>query len=210
MTECACDYGSYASETDWPADVSALLYRRLLEVGLGGRSVLEVGCGHGRLLVGALLAGAATATGVELDREALDGARARAADFGLEGRIAFLEGDGADLPLEPHDVVVLDRVICCDQAPGELVGRTVVAAGGVYAITVPESRGMRGAWNRVAYAALRAWDRITGSPDRAWVHDVRRMEARLTAAGFRLTTAEHLGKWFVGIYRRPLPGSRHD
>lgn len=200
---CACcDHQTYAEETDWPADVSRLLYERLAEVGFAGRSVLEIGCGYGRLLVGALVAGARLGTGVELDEEAIDEATERAEEAGVAARSTFILGDGAELELQPHDVVVLDRVICCYADGDRLLARSLAAAGSAYAMSVPESRGLRGAWNRITYALGRILDWLRNE-EPVYLHDVRRMERRLTAAAFRLASADRIGKWHVGIYLRP-------
>jgi SAM-dependent methyltransferase len=200
---CACcEEATYAEVTDWPSDVSRALYERLALFGFEGRSVLEIGCGYGRLLIGALVAGARAGTGVELDPEALDEARERAEEAGVAARSTFLQGDGAELELPPHDVVVLDRAICCYADGDRLLDRSVALAGRAYAMTVPESRGLRGAWNRVVYTAGGALDALRGE-ERVYLHDVRRMERRLAAAGFTLDHAERIGKWHLGIYLRP-------
>lgn len=202
---CACcDEAAYAEVTDWPSDVSRALYERLAGLGFAGRSVLEIGCGYGRLLIGALVAGARSGTGVELDADALDAARERAEEAGLAARCTLVQGDGADLELAPHDVVVLDRAICCYADGDRLLDRSVALAGSTYAMTVPESRGLRGAWNRVVYAVGGALDYVRGE-ERVYLHDVGRMERRLAAAGFTLDQAERIGKWHLGIYLRP-PG----
>jgi magnesium-protoporphyrin O-methyltransferase len=199
---CACgDLVAYAEATDWPADVSRTLYERLARLGFTDRSVLEIGCGYGRLLVGALLAGGRAGTGVELDPEALDEARERAEDAGVAARATFLDGDGAELDLPPHDFVVLDRVICCYPDADRLLSRSLASAGLAYAVTVPESRGLRGAWNRVTYTVGAVLDRLRGD-DRVYLHDVHRLERRVSAAGFRLHDAARIGKWHLGIYVR--------
>jgi magnesium-protoporphyrin O-methyltransferase len=198
-----CDTPEYAELADWPSDVSRLLYERLARLGFAGRSVLEIGCGYGRLLVGALVAGARLGTGVELDSEALGEARERAEEAGVGARGTFLEGDGAELELAPHDFVVLDRVICCYPDGDRLLERSAALAGRAYAMTVPESRGLRGAWNRIAYTFGGIVDSLRGE-ERVYLHDVRRMERQLSEAGFRLDQAERLGKWHLGIYLRPL------
>lgn len=205
MRTGCCDEAGYVASTDWPSDVSPLLYEQLDQLGFAGRSVLEIGCGYGRMLIGALLAGSTHATGVELDPEALAEARGRADDAGVGDRCELVEGDGAELELAPHDLVVLDRVICCYADGERLVERSAALAGATFAMTIPESRGLRGAWNRLAYPLGDLLDRLRGE-DRVYLHDVRRIEARLIAARFRLHHEEWLGKWYIGIYRRaPAP-----
>jgi SAM-dependent methyltransferase len=198
---CSCCQASYAEATDWPADVSRTLYERLERLGFAGRSVLEIGCGYGRLLVGALVAGGRMGTGVELDAEALDNARERADEAGVAAQATFVEGDGAELSLPRHDIVVLDRVICCYRDADRLLARSLASTALTYAMTVPESRGLRGAWNRVTYAFGGILDTIRGE-ERVYLHDLRRLERTIAAAGFRLQHRERLAKWHVGIYVR--------
>jgi SAM-dependent methyltransferase len=181
--------------------VSRILYERLARMGFAGRSVLEIGCGYGRLLVGALVAGGRMGTGVELDAEALDNARERADEAGVAAQATFVEGDGAELSLARHDIVVLDRVICCYPDADRLLARSLASTALTYAITVPESRGLRGAWNRVAYTFGGMLDTIRGE-ERVYLHDLRRLERTIAAAGFRLQHRERLAKWHVGIYVR--------
>jgi SAM-dependent methyltransferase len=197
-----CDAAEYGETVDWPSDVSQLLYERLSGTAFGGRTVLEIGCGFGRMVVGAALSGASQATGIELDAEALDEARDRADEAGVADRCRFVAGDGAELDLEAHDTVILDRAICCYADGPRLVDRSLALAREVYAITVPESRGLRGAWNRVVYTALGAWDRVFANDDRVYLHDVARIEAAILAAGFRLRSTARLDKWHLGVYAR--------
>ena len=59
-----------------------------------GRHVLDLGCGWGELLLRVVAAhSAATGTGVDADRQALDRARRAAAARGLYDRVEFVEGD---------------------------------------------------------------------------------------------------------------------
>ena len=59
-----------------------------------GRHALDLGCGWGELLLRVVAAHpAATGTGVDADRQALDRARRAAAARGLYDRVEFVEGD---------------------------------------------------------------------------------------------------------------------
>lgn len=205
---CDCGHetrtGEYSAAADWPADVSRLLFERLAELGLHGRSVLEIGCGYGRLIVGSVIAGASRGTGIDMDAEAIEAARTRAREAGVGERIRLADEDGVRDALVPHDVVVLDRVICCEPEGELLVRRSVAAAGWAYAITVPETRGLRGAWNRVAYAGDAVWSWVTRQ-DRVYLHDVTRLERLIAEEGLGVHHAERRGKWHLGIYVRTEP-----
>lgn len=195
--EC-CDYSERA---DWPAEVSRRLFDEVARVGFGERTVLEVGCGYGRMLAGALVGGARAVTGVELDPEAIVQAGERAARAGHRDRCTLVVGDGAIIPLAAHDIVILDRVICCYDDADRLVDRSVGAAGIAYAFSVPESRGLRGLWNRLAYGFEGAWDRLRRQP-RSFLHDVEGIHRRLAAAGFQRDAWGREGKWYLAVYRR--------
>jgi putative methylase len=59
--------------------------------GLPGRSVVDLGCGTGRLAIGAALLGARPVTGIDSDPAAIAQARAAAAAAAVE--VEFLEGE---------------------------------------------------------------------------------------------------------------------
>jgi len=68
----------------------------------GGERVIDYGCGSGILAIAALRLGAASATGVDIDPQALLAARDNAAHNSVAAE--FLPAQGA--PLEPADVLV--------------------------------------------------------------------------------------------------------
>lgn len=83
--------------------------------GIEGATVLEIGGGVGQVQLELLRRGAARATNLELSPAYDEEASVLAAESGLEDRIARRLGDIAVDPslADPHDVVVLNRVVCC-------------------------------------------------------------------------------------------------
>jgi len=73
--------------------------------GLSGRSVVDLGCGTGRLAIGAALLGAAPVLGVDVDPEAIAIAReaARAAAVEIDLEVSDVAGGG-----RPSDLVVMN------------------------------------------------------------------------------------------------------
>jgi len=147
-------------------------------------SILEVGCGGGGLSISLLERGATSATGVDLSTVSIEVARLRAEAAGLTARTRFELGDGASVRLVPHDWVVLDRVLCCYPDLDRLLGNSVSAAQKRYAFS-PASSGWRGFANRIWFGLEDATEGLRGRPCRGYVHDIRRIEARLMDAGFR-------------------------
>ena len=73
--------------------------------GLSGRSVLDLGCGTGRLAIGAALLGAAPVVGVDADPAAVDVARDAALAAGVD---ATFEAGEVTADRGPADVVVMN------------------------------------------------------------------------------------------------------
>src|SRR5687768_16657693 len=76
-------------------------------------TLLELGCGSGALMVSLLERGAASADGVDLSPGSIETATRLAEAAGVGDRVKLKVGDGSVEKVEPHDWVVLDRVICC-------------------------------------------------------------------------------------------------
>src|SRR5688572_16023398 len=87
----------------------------LAERGVEGATVLEVGGGVGEIQIELLKRGAASAVTLELSPAYDDEATQLLREAGLEGRVERRLHDIAEDPeaVEPADVVVLHRVVCC-------------------------------------------------------------------------------------------------
>jgi SAM-dependent methyltransferase len=182
--------------------VSQRLRDALLSVDPNGTSVLELGCGRGGLLLQLVQAGAARATGVDLSTAGIGVARDRFERARLSDRVALSVGDGAVVPLEPHDWVILDRVMCCYPDVERLLANTLPAAKRIFAFTVPTSRGWRGKLARFVEWFENAWNTLFGQPCPGYVHDLSLIEARLSAAGFRPRHRDRHRLWHIAIYER--------
>lgn len=159
-----------------------------------GESVLEIGGGIGAIEIELLDAGAARTTNVELAATYEDAAGALLAERGLSERVDRRLGDfvaTADA-IEPHDVVVMHRVVCCYPDVDALVGSAAERARRRLVLTYPQER----ASVRAAFAAGNALMRLRGSTFRAYVHPVRRIEAAAEAHGLvRETRVRHGVVW---------------
>jgi 2-polyprenyl-3-methyl-5-hydroxy-6-metoxy-1,4-benzoquinol methylase len=146
-----------------------------------GESVLEVGGGIGAIEIELLDSGAARATNVELAATYEDAARTLLAERGLSERVDRRLGDfvaEADA-IEPHDVVVMHRVVCCYPDVDALVGTAAERASRRLVLTYPQERVVV----RAAFRAGNAVLRLRGSTFRAYVHPVRRIDAAAEAHG---------------------------
>jgi SAM-dependent methyltransferase len=184
--------------------VSERLSDALLSLDPTGRTVLELGCGRGGLLLRQVQAGATRATGVDLSSAAIDAARDRFEQAQLSECAHLSVGDAARVPLEPHDWVILDRVMCCYPDVERLLANTLPAARQIYAFTVPTSRGWRGVIARLEEWLENAWNSLRGQPCPGYVHSLDLIEERLVNAGFRLRHRDRQRLWHIAIYERSV------
>jgi magnesium-protoporphyrin O-methyltransferase len=182
-------------------DVSAHLLEAL-GAPEGNPSLLELGCGSGALTVDLLTHGARSADGIDLSPGSIETARRRAEKAGVADRAHFAVADGARTPLEPHDWVVLDRVLCCYRDVDALLESAATAAHRRVAFSIPVSWGWRGAIRRLMLRLEALSAPARGNPCPGFVHDVARIEERLTALGFRPTRRARAGSWYVAVFDR--------
>src|SRR5205085_7422409 len=113
--------------------VSKALLRLLERAGLAGATVLELGCGLGALSRETVARGASRADGIDVSPASISEATRLAAEAGFSDRTSFAVGDGATAQLEPHDVVVLDKVLCCYPHLEAFLSNSVAASRQTYA-----------------------------------------------------------------------------
>ena len=190
------------------AGVSSVLLEHVERAGLEGRTVLDLGCGTGGFLLEALRRGAARGTGVDVSPVSIEAARRSAGSAGVGDRASFRVGDASALDLEPHDVVVLNKSICCFPDADRLVEGSVASARNLYAVSVPISRGVRGFVVKAKVRIENAWRWIRRDPFRAYVHPTRRIEERVRAAGLERVAAVRWWTWYVCVFvRQPVDAS---
>ena len=191
--------------------IAARVSRPLIEAvetrGVRGRTVLDLGCGVGDVVLDLVDRGAERGRGYDLSPRSIETARALAVERGQADRASFEVGDASRVDLPPSDVVVLNRVICCYPDVETLLERSLGAATSVYAFSVPRSKGIVGALARLQVRMDNWWSRRR--PDRygsfqAFVHDVDAIDARVRSAGFARVHAEHRWfAWLLAVYERP-------
>jgi SAM-dependent methyltransferase len=191
-----------------PKGVSEQLLKALESGGIGGRSVIDVGCGAGGLCLALLDRGAASVLGVDLSPQAIDQARRASRLRGLADRAAFRVADGSQVAFDRADVVVLDKVYCCYFDAAALLANTLPAAMNTYAIVLPPSRGVRGAIARSAIGLENLGRRLKGDQFRAYVHDVAGLDAAIREAGFQAVLRRRRLLWEIRIYARAVRAPR--
>lgn len=187
---CARDYESFFGRRQ--AARNARGFRRhglrgsardLLELSgdVRGASVLEVGGGVGAIELELLAAGADRATNVELSGEYEDVAGELLSERGVSDRVERRIGDFVAEAgmIEPHDIVVMHRVVCCYPDVDALVGAAAERARHRLVLTYPQERAIV----RGALRLVNAMLKLRRSTFRVYVHPVRRIEAAARTQG---------------------------
>ena len=175
--------------------------RRLVELAgdVSGETVLEVGGGVGAIELDLLAAGADRATNVEISGEYEEAASTLLAERGLTERVDRRVADFVTEPVEPHDVVVMHRVVCCYPDVDRLVGIAAASTRRRLLLTYPRERF----WTRAGIAGINFFMRLSGSDFRAFVHPVARMQAAAQREGLALERRERPGLiWENAAYER--------
>ncbi len=168
---------------------------------VGGASVLEVGGGVGAIELELLAAGAGRATDVELSGEYEEEAAKLIAERGLAGRVERRVGDFVVEPVEPHDVVVMHRVVCCYPDVDALVGTAAARARRRLLLTYPQERP----WTRAGIGVINLFMRLNGSDFRVFVHPVARMVAAAGEKGLGLGERRRRGIFWESAAFERLP-----
>lgn len=184
------------------ASTSENLLDLLADVGDVRPTILELGSGSGGLSVELLRRGASRADGVDLSMGSVETARRRAEEAGVGDLATFELGDGSLVELEPHDWVVLDRVICCYEHIDRLLANAIGAARHRFVVAVPVSTGWRALITRGISFIENATNVLRGRPCPGYVHSVPMIELRLADAGFRRLRHARVGLWHTAVYER--------
>jgi magnesium-protoporphyrin O-methyltransferase len=188
----------FASKGFEPAECRLL--DGLGEVGYGGARVLEIGCGVGHLHQTLLERGAADAVGIDLSPKMLEEAAAWAAERGLGARTRYIEGDFMTLEdeVEPADLTILDRVICCYPDAEGLLRRSLAKTGRAYALVYPRDR-----WFVRLGARLMGWMLWSvRSQFRPYVHDPAQVEAWIRCEGLDKRYEHCTAAWIAQVWLR--------
>jgi magnesium-protoporphyrin O-methyltransferase len=168
--------------------------------GLRGTSVLEIGGGIGEIQIELLKRGAACAVNLELSPAYDQEASALLREVGLEDRVERRVDDIAvdGTEIEPADVVVLHRVVCCYPDYEKLLAAVAEHSRQAVAFSHPR----RNMVSRAFVAAQNMVFRLRRREFRAFVHAPAAMYGVLEQRGLR-HTFQHDGRvWQVAGLER--------
>ncbi len=173
----------------------------LAERGVEGASVLEVGGGVGEIQIELFKRGAARAVNLELSPGYDEEAGRLLREAGYEGRVERRLHDIAAAPgaVEPADVVVLHRVVCCYPDYERLLGAAAEHARRLLVFSYPR----RNAMSRLVVRAQNLFFRLLRREFRTFAHPPSRMLGVLEQHGLRRSYAHNPLIWQIAGLERP-------
>ncbi len=183
-----------------PADQRRLL-AGLVTDGVEGQTVLDIGGGIGAIHHDLLRSGARSVMDIDGSTAYLDAAQQEARRQGDVDQIEYRHGDFVQLAdgIEPADVVILLRVLCCYPDMPALVQASARRARRSYGVIYPRSTW----WMRAAAAAFDAVRPVEGSESGpGYVHKESEVDMAVRTEGFTPVLSETTWFWRVALYRR--------
>jgi hypothetical protein len=178
--------------------------RRLLDAlridGAPDATVLDVGSGIGIIGLELMAAGATAVTNVDAAAANVAVGRHEIERRRLSDRATFEQGDFVQLAerVEPADIVILHRVVCCYGDWTALIDASASRARRLYGLVYPNDRW----WIRLAIRCGNLVLRLRGQSFRGYVHPERRIDQRIRAAGFDRRFHHRGWAWQTLVYAR--------
>ncbi len=181
-------------------DVEQRMVAIASEPGVEGARVLEIGGGIGALQAALLDAGAEQGEVVEVVAAYEPYARELARERGLEDRTSFRVLDVLEEPdaVEPADVVLLNRVVCCSPDGVELARRSAALSTRTLVLSFPRDA----LWVRLGMRVLNAGFAVFGRSFRIFAHPRRALVAAAEGEGLSLAGGWRGALWELTTFRR--------
>jgi magnesium-protoporphyrin O-methyltransferase len=165
-----------------------------------GATVLEPGGGVGAIQIELLKIGARRSTVVELSQQYEEEAWRLARETGFDAHIQRRLGDFATNDVEPADVVVMHRVVCCYADHEQLLGTAAERARRLLVFTYPPPNAGYRLFVRIA----NLWMRLRRNPFRVFAHPRGELRDAVLRRGFELVAERRRGLWRgMAFLRRP-------
>jgi hypothetical protein len=181
-------------------DVERRMVAIASEPGVEGARILEIGGGVGALQAELLDAGAARGEVVELVAAYEPYARELARERGLEERTSFRVLDVLEEPeaVEPADVVLLNRVVCCSPDGVELARRSAALSTRTLVLSFPRDVF----WVRFGLRVVNAGLAVFGRSFRVFAHPRRALVAAAEGEGLGFAGGWRGTLWELTAFRR--------
>ncbi len=179
---------------------SKRIFDFIRERGVEGKTLLEVGGGIGAVEIELLKTGVTRAVNVELNPTYEIAASELLVESGLSDRVERLVMDFAQAGVEvqPADVVVMNRVICCYPDMPKLASAAADRAKGMLVMSFPNRRW----WTRLGLTLANFGFRVIRLQFRVFLHPPALILATVEQRGFKTRLNQPGRLWQVVAFER--------
>ena len=186
-------------------DSSQVLLDFIANKGLGGKTVLEIGCGTGFFALETIRSGAASCIGIDLSSAAIHEANEFAKESGLQDRVRFEVANAASTRQPESDVVVMDKVLCCYADADALLKTASESSRELLGFVIPRNEGLMKPAMKIGTTLINLVERLRKTGFRLYLHPLRSIDRLLAEKGFQKSEKAKSRFWLVFLYKRTGP-----
>lgn len=182
-----------------PNKTTSKLLTTLLNQDIKGFSHLDIGGGIGAIQLELLKNGVSKTTGVDASTAYLKVAEELLVKSGFTNSL-FIHGDFNDnnTEIEKHNIVTLERVVCCYPHVESLIDNSTAKAINYYAFVYPNDSWFAKIVNQLAHIYFK----IKKNPFRTQIHYAKMMHERIENNGFTRIYYGNQFPWKIAVYKR--------
>ncbi len=183
-----------------PNKTTRLLLNALGQEELAGLSLLDIGGGIGVIQIELLKKGVSQATDVDASKAYINTARQLVKEESFDNKARHIYADFVDCysDIGKHDIVTLEKVVCCYPEVKDLINHSTAKAGKYYGLVYPLDGAVARAVNKLAHLYFK----ITRNPFRTQIHSEKMMDELIRQNGFERVHYSKSFPWRVALYKR--------
>ncbi len=184
-----------------PRKPTKVLTEGFKNLDVNGLSLLDIGGGIGPIPLELIPLGLTKVTDVDASEGYISVAKTETEKQHYQDKIIYHLGDFLDVhtQIEPHDIVTLDKVICCYPFVEDLLKTSLSKAKNYYALVYPQANWI----THLVAGTLNLTLKLKGNPFRSFIHPPKLVNSIILNAGF---TEIYRGKtflsWQIHIYKK--------
>ena len=184
-----------------PKKMTKMLVDALKDENIENLSLLDIGGGIGPIPLELIPEGLQKVTDVDASQGYITVAKSEIDKRNHLNIVNYHHGDFVELSnqIETHNIVTLDKVICCYPDVDELLKTSLSKATKYYGLVYPQAHIL----SRIAVWALNLKLKLKKNPFRTFIHDPKFVHQTIRNAGFqKIYSNKTLLSWQVHLYKK--------
>lgn len=183
-----------------PLKTSRNLIDGIKSVQNGSSSLLDIGGGIGAVHLELIKEGISSVTNIDASSSYLELAKEESGRQGASDKITYFQGDFLDhaIDLEKHDIVVLDKVICCYPSMPDLLKASISKSEKILALVYPKNNVL----GRAIISFANFVFKMKRNSFRIFLHSNEEIRNQINQAGFQLASRKTVYPWNIEVYQR--------